>query len=89
MTWRIEWKESARKELRKLNKQAQSQIISYLKESIEKSDNPKNFGKPLVGNLKGLWRYRIGDYRAVCQIQDEKITVLVVRIAHRKEVYDN
>lgn len=88
MTWLIEFDDSAAKELRKLDKQAQSEILKYLRERIATGDDPRRFGKPLSRNLAGLWRYRIRDYRLICHIEDDKLIVLVLRAAHRKDAYN-
>jgi len=86
--WKIKFLETAEKELEKLDK-ASSRIISrYIRERLETSEDPRRFGKPLAGNLKEFWCYRVGDYRIICNIDNEKILILVVRIAHRREVYD-
>lgn len=86
--WRVEFSDSARKELRKLSHQAQSEILDYLRDRIATQENPRRFGKALRSNFSGLWRYRVRDYRIVCRIEEEQITVLVLRVAHRREVYD-
>lgn len=70
-----------------MDRQAQRRIIAFLQERVAGGRIPRQFGKPLKGDRVGLWRYRIGNYRVVCQIQDERSTVVVLRIAHRKEVY--
>lgn len=88
MTWLIEFDDAAAKELRKLDKQAQSEILKYLRERIATDEDPRRFGKPLARNLAGLWRYRIRDYRLVCNIEDDRLVVLVLRAAHRKDVYE-
>ena len=62
--------------------------LRYLRDRIATVDDPRRFGKPLVAELAGLWRYRIGDLRLVCRIEDHRLTVLVVRVAHRREVYE-
>lgn len=87
MTWQIEFEETAKKEFRRLDHQVKARILRYLKERIAKSENPCDFGDPLRRNLSGLWKYRVGDYRLICDIQGEKLVVLVVRIGHRREVY--
>ena len=88
MTWLIEFDDAAAKELRKLDKQVQSEILKYLRKRIATDEDPRRFGKPLSRNLAGLWRYRIRDYRLVCNIEDDKLIVLVLRAAHRKDVYE-
>lgn len=79
---------AARRELLALDRQIQREIISYLDERIAKAADPRAFGKALVGNLAGLWRYRIRDYRIICDIRGDSLQILVVRIAHRRDVYD-
>jgi mRNA interferase RelE/StbE len=88
MSWVYRFDERAVKELRKLGKQAQRDIISYLDERIAVEEDPRRFGKGLRSDLVGLWRYRVGDYRIVCQILDGELIVLVVTVGHRRDVYD-
>ncbi len=88
MTWLIEFDDAAAKELRKLDKQAQSDILKYLRERIATDEDPRRFGKTLSRNLAGLWRYRIRDYRLVCNIEDDRLVVLVLRAAYRRDVYE-
>ena len=84
---KIELNDRAKKDFAKLDKHIQIQIFKKLK-FIESLNNPKDDGKPLAGNLLGLWRYRSGDYRILAQILDDKLIILVVKISHRKNVYD-
>jgi len=86
LTWQIEWDNRARKELRTLDASVQNKILNYLDERV--INNPRNFGRGLVGDKAGLWRYRIGDYRVVCQLEDDQLIVLIVSVGHRKEIYD-
>ncbi|MFY9559157.1 MAG: type II toxin-antitoxin system RelE/ParE family toxin [Terriglobales bacterium] len=86
-TWRIEITRTAEKQIQKLNRAAQESIIQFPRERIQAAENPRQWGKPLHGDKGGLWRYRVGDYRLICDIQEERITVLVVRVGHRKDVY--
>jgi len=85
LVWTIEFAATAEKELSKLDKSAAKRILKFLKERV--ATDPRSSGKALRGDHAGLWRYRIGDYRVVCEIRDETVSVLVVRIGHRKEVY--
>ncbi|NTW55319.1 MAG: type II toxin-antitoxin system RelE/ParE family toxin [Chlorobaculum sp.] len=87
MAWKIEFTSSAEKELAKLDKSAAKRILKYLRERV--SGDPKSSGKALKGGLSGLWRYRVGDYRVICEINNETITVLVLRVGHRKEIYQS
>jgi len=89
MTWRIEFDNRARKELRKFDAETQSRILKWLRQTIATVDNPRRTGKALKGRLRGLWRYRVGNYRLICQIQDEHVMVLVVRVSHRGSVYED
>ncbi len=88
MTWTVEWDAAAVKELRKLDRQAQQDILRYFRERIATEDDPHRFGKPLSRELAGLWRYRIRNYRMVCHIEDIDLIVLVLRVGHRKDVYE-
>jgi mRNA interferase RelE/StbE len=85
--WNIEITRGAERQIKKLDSNAQAAILRFLRERLQSADNPRQWGKPLQGEKGGLWRYRVGDYRLICDIQDEKITVLVLRVGHRKEVY--
>lgn len=87
MTWKINWLENARKQLRKLDKASQAKILNYMRVRVASAAHPSDFGKPLRHEKYGLWRYRVGDNRVICQIQDEALTVLVVQVGHRKKVY--
>lgn len=88
MTWTVEFDDAATKELRKLDRQVQQEILRYLRERIATDEDPHRFGKPLSRDLAGLWRYRIRNYRMICNIEDEKLIVLVFRVGHRKEIYE-
>ena len=86
MAWTIEYDSRVVKDMKKLDRKVQQQIIAYFDERIAPSSDPP-FGKSLESSFSGLWRYRIGDYRAICRIEDEHMVVLVVRISHRSKVY--
>jgi mRNA interferase RelE/StbE len=87
LTWTIEWDARALKEFQKLDKLVQKKIYRYLKDRIVHQGDPRAFGKGLAYDKVGLWRYRIENYRIVCQIDDTRLVVLVIKIAHRKNVY--
>lgn len=84
---RVEYTEAVKKQISKLDNSIKKRIFDYMDE-VEKLDNPRLRGKRLVGNLLGLWRYRVGAYRILCDIEDDVLVILVVDIGHRKEVYD-
>ena len=88
MTWIVELDDAATKELRNLDKQAQGEILRHFRERIATDEDPRRFGKPLSRELAGLWRYRVRNYRMICNIEDDKLVVLVLRIGHRKDIYE-
>lgn len=87
MVWTIEIIRTAEKQIKKLDALSQKSIVRFLRERLKSAENPRQWGKPLHGDKRGLWRYRVGDYRLICDIQDERITVLVLEVAHRKDIY--
>jgi mRNA interferase RelE/StbE len=87
LAWTIELADSARRDLRKLDRQAAIRIRDFLKDRVAVSDDPRAVGKATSGPLAGYWRYRVGDFRIVCEIQDSRVTVFVIRIGDRKDVY--
>jgi mRNA interferase RelE/StbE len=87
LAWTIEYTETSRKQLKKLDKQIAERILDYMDSRVSGSKNPRSSGKVLVGSLGGLWRYRVGDYRIICDIQDNTLRVLVVKIGNRGDVY--
>ncbi len=88
MAWKIEFDSDVEKDLKKLGHTAQKRIFKFLKDKIMTADKPRNYGKALSGDLAGLWRYRVGDYRILAKIEDHHFIVLVVHVGHRKSVYD-
>lgn len=87
MGWTVSFEPRALTELKKLDRSAQRRLARFLSERITGDRDPREFGKPLTGDKVGLWRYRVGRYRIVCKIDDAKLKVLVLRVAHRKDVY--
>ncbi|MGD0419209.1 MAG: type II toxin-antitoxin system RelE/ParE family toxin [Xanthobacteraceae bacterium] len=86
--WRVEFDPDAARDLRKLGAVAERAILRYLRQRIATAADPRRFGKPLTGDMKGFWRYRVGDYRIVASIEDGRFVVLVVTVGHRRQVYD-
>jgi len=86
--WRVEFDSDAARDLRKLGAEPQRLILRYLRRRIATAEDPRRFGRPLTGDLKGLWRYRVGDYCIIAAIEDDRFVVLVVTVGHRREVYD-
>jgi mRNA interferase RelE/StbE len=87
--WAVEFDDHARRELRKLDSKVQQIILRYLRERVATAEDPKQFGKPLRRNLAGLWRYRIANYRLICRIEEDRLVVLVLKVGHRREDYED
>jgi mRNA interferase RelE/StbE len=87
LAWQIEITRTAEKQIKKLDPTSQQSIVRFLRDRLKPAADPRQWGKPLHGDKRGLWRYRVADYRLICDIQDEKITILVLRVGHRKDVY--
>ncbi len=88
MIWTIEYDVLVQKEMRKIDPQTRQRIRTFLQERVAVLDNPRQTGAALQGSeLGSFWRYRVGDYRIICDIQDHKLVVLVVEIGHRREIY--
>ena len=87
MTWTIEYTSTARTQLRRLGKQMARRIVDYMDERVARLDDPRSMGKALTGPLGRLWRYRVGDCRVICDIQDGALCILVVRVGSRDKVY--
>lgn len=88
MAWRIEFDAAAVKDLKKLDATAAQRITSYLRKRVAPLDNPRNLGAALKGSKLGeLWRYRVGDFRIICELRDRELVILAVSIGHRREIY--
>ena len=87
MAWNVELTATAEKQLKKLDRTWQGTILDYLEDEIAGLGDPRSRGKGLVGDRKGLWRYRVGDYRILCEILDAELVIVAVTIRHRKDVY--
>ncbi len=87
MAWAIDYTQSAKNQLKKLDKLVARRILDFMESRVAKLEDPRTLGKALSGPLGALWRYRMGDYRVICEIQHSTVRILVVRIRHRREVY--
>ncbi len=87
MAWKVEIADVAESQLMRLDTPVRNRILNYLHDRIEGCKNPRHFGEPLKANKAGLWRYRVGDFRIICEIQDKRLVVLAIAIGHRREVY--
>jgi len=88
MAWRVELSEEADRELSKLDAQHCKRILRFLYQRVAKLDDPRGIGEALHGSRLGeFWKYRVGNYRLICKIEDDRLIVLVLRVGHRKEIY--
>ena len=88
MKYKVEYTAQVVKQLKKLDKHTAALIYGWIDKNLVDCENPRLHGKGLTANRSGQWRYRIGDYRLIAEIQDEKITILLLNIGHRREIYD-
>ncbi len=88
MAWRVEFDPDAVKDLKKLDQQIQVRILDFLRERLARLHNPRELGEALAGSKLGnYWKYRVGDWRIICDLQDQRIVVRVLRVGNRREVY--
>lgn len=88
MTWTVEISSAAERQLRKLDVTTATRLTGYLQRLIAETVDPSERGKALTGPLGGLWRYRVGDYRLVCELNNQRLVVLLVRLGHRSRIYE-
>jgi mRNA interferase RelE/StbE len=88
MAWSVELSEGADRQLSRLDPQHRTRILKFLHERVARLGDPRSIGEALHGSPLGeFWRYRVGDYRLICKIEDDRLVVLVLRVGHRKEIY--
>lgn len=88
MAWSVEFDPDAVRDLKKLDRQVQARIVVFLRDRLARMDNPRDLGEALAGQRLGsYWKYRVGDWRLICDIQDQRIVVRVLRVGNRREVY--
>lgn len=87
MVWTIEFERDAIRQLDRLDRPVRTRIVRFLEVHVARSANPRQFGKALSGDKAGLWSYRVGSYRIVCLLEDERLVVVVVSVGHRRDVY--
>lgn len=85
--WRLEFSKKVDKQLSKMDAGVRRVIVSWLLKNIDGCEDPRVHGKGLTANRSGAWRYRVGDYRVLCEIQEDKLVVLAIEVGHRREVY--
>ena len=87
MGWRIAFAQTAERELRKIGRTDQARIVAFLERRLALRDNPREIGEALAGEWTGYWKYRVGDWRLIAQINDGEIIIMIVRIGHRGAIY--
>lgn len=87
-SFRVEYTERALRELKKMDAYTRRMLVSWIGKNLDGCEDPRAHGKALSSNRKGQWRYRIGDYRLICLIEDERLVILALPVGHRREVYD-
>lgn len=87
MGYKVQFKKSAVKQLKKLDTQTARLIKNWVIKNLVDTEDPTQHGKVLTGNLKGIWRYRVGDYRLFAEIEDKEVTIVIFEVAHRREIY--
>lgn len=87
MNYKVEYTARAVNELKKLDKPTRALIFGWIEKNLVGCEDPRRHGKALTANHRGQWRYRIGDYRLIADIQDDRILILIMTIGHRRDVY--
>ena len=87
MTYHVDFTESARQELKKPDRYTAAMILGWIRKNLEGCTNPRQHGKGLTSNRSGEWRYHVGDYRLLADIQESRILILILHIGHRSEIY--
>lgn len=88
MTYKVRFTESAMKDLKKLDRHTAALILGWVRKNLENCENPRLHGKALTANRSGQWRYRVGDYRLLAEIRDNTITILILNVGHRRDIYN-
>ncbi len=87
MAWKIEYADAAARVVHKLDRQQAKRILDYMDYRVATAENPRQLGAALVGDRSGRWRYRVGDYRVICEIIDKRLVVLVIDVGNRRDIY--
>lgn len=88
MTYKVRFTERAKKDLKKLDRHTAALIFGWVRKNLEDCEDPRRHGKGLTANRSGQWRYRVGDYRLLAQIEDQTITILILNVGHRRDIYN-
>lgn len=87
MTYEVQYSKAVVKQFKKMDNYERTMILNWIKKNLIDCENPFEHGKELKGNLKGFWRYRVGDYRIITEIYQDKFVILVINVGHRREIY--
>ena len=87
MSYKVEYSKSDQKQIKKMDQYTKVMLIRWITKNLADCSNLRQYGKALKGNLKNQWRYRVGDYRVLCDIEDDKLIILVINVGYRKEIY--
>ena len=87
MVWKIDYTEEARRSLHRLDPKVSARIVAFMEKRVAALSDPTQIAERLKGGLRDYWRYRVGDYRIICEIKKAVVTVVVIRVGHRKEIY--
>lgn len=87
MSYHVELTNTAKKQLKKMDRQTASMLLGWMRKNLEGCENPRQHGKSLSANRSGQWRYRVGDYRLIAEIEDDRIVILILSIGHRGNIY--
>jgi len=87
LAWAIDYTQTARNQIKKLDRPVSKRILDFMDNRVAKQEDPRALGKSLRGPLGTLWRYRVGDHRIICEIEHSAVRILVVRVGHRSEIY--
>lgn len=88
MRYKVQFTQRALKDLKKLDRYTAGLILGWVRKNLENCENPRLHGKGLSANRSGQWRYRVGDYRLLAEIEDNTITILILNVGHRRDIYD-
>ncbi len=89
MKWQVVLSKEAMKQLKKMDKHTAALLTGWMRKNLEGCEDPRLHGKALTANRVGQWRYRVGDYRILAELQDERVVILVISVGHRREIYDS
>jgi len=88
MSYKVEYSKAAEKQIKKLDNYTKVMLTSWITKNLVGCEDPRSHGKALKGNLKNQWRYRVGNYRILCDIEDNRLVILVISVGHRRDIYD-